>query len=235
MVPKRGAAQKPLYCFSPPVMIATCIIESGLLLYTLWRYKMSTLTRLIAATLALLAIFQAAEYRVCGHSFGVAVASRIGFMAITMLPPIGVHLVQTIAGKGWRALQWVSYLAAAIFVVYFGFGKSVFASYACSGNYAIFHLVPARGGEFFAYYYALLIIEVCIALYFAASATEKVRKALLYQVFGVLAFMIPTGITNAVNPATIDGIPSVMCGFAVIYAIVLVFGTAPFTLKLRRA
>jgi len=57
------------------------------------------------------------------------------------------------------------------------------------------------------------------------------RKALLYQVFGWLRFLLPTGIVNAVNPQTISGIPSVMCGFAVIYAIVLVFGILPEAAK----
>jgi hypothetical protein len=53
----------------------------------------------------------------------------------------------------------------------------------------------------------------------------------LYQVFGWLSFLLPTGIVNALNPQSISGIPSVMCGFAVIYAIVLVFGILPMATK----
>jgi hypothetical protein len=222
-----------LYCFSPPVMIATFITESLLFIYTIWRYKMSTVTRLIAATLALLAIFQLAEYRVCGHTNGIPMASRVGFIAITMLPPVGIHLVQVIAGQKQRILSTISYAAGIAIALFFGFGAHVFTSYICAGNYAIFQLVPKRGGEFFVYYYTLLILEICMALYFSVAASINARKALLYQVFGILSFLIPTGIMNAFHPATIEGIPSVMCGFAVIYAIVLVFGIEPLALQER--
>ena len=58
--------RKPkLYCFSPPVMIATFVIEVSLAIYTLWRYKLNPVTRLTVALLVCLAIFQLAEYNVC--------------------------------------------------------------------------------------------------------------------------------------------------------------------------
>jgi hypothetical protein len=220
-----------LYCFSPPVMLATFTIESVLLIYTLLRYKMSTLGRLVSVSLALLAIFQIAEYQVCGRTNSVSTSSRIGFMAIAMLPPVGIHLAQVISGRDQRTLRYSAYVCGAAIALFFGFGRDVFTSYECAGNYAIFQLVPKRGGEFFAYYYVLLTLEICMALYFAITATLKTRKALIYQVFGVLSFLIPTGIVNAINPSTINGIPSVMCGFAVTYAIVLVFGIVPLTLE----
>jgi len=235
MEEKHTGSRKPyFYCFSPPVMIATFTAETVLLLYTVVRYKMDTLSRLIITTLGLLAVFQLAEYQVCGHGSNMSAASRVGFMAIAMLPPISIHLVQTIAKKGWPLLQWVAHGFSASVVCFFVFSKTAFDSYACSGNYAIFHLVPNRGGEFFAYYYFFLILSIGLALYFAIDASQKVRSALIYQVFGVLSFLLPVGIINAVNPATINGIPSVMCGFAVIYAIVLVFGIAPLSLQTRK-
>lgn len=194
---------------------------------------MSSITRLVAATLALLAIFQMAEYQVCGHGTSVSTASRIGFIAITVLPAVGIHLINTVAGRKWQPVVWTSYAAAAGFVGFFAFSKSAFANYACAGNYVIFHLIPRRGGEFFAYYYSLLIVGIFMALYFAATAGEKSRKALLYLVFGFLSFLLPVGIVNALKPETINGIPSIMCGFAVIYAIVLVFEVAPLKLHIR--
>ncbi|GEM_PF-4205541 len=42
--------------------------------------------------------------------------------------------------------------------------------------------------------------------------------------FGVeiaLAFIVPTTAVNLINPATLAGIPSIMCGFAVLLAIIL--------------
>ena len=40
-----------LYCFSPPVMLATLAIELVLALYTFWRYKLNAVTRIAMALL----------------------------------------------------------------------------------------------------------------------------------------------------------------------------------------
>ena len=88
--------QTTFYCFSPPVMIATCIIEVALLVYTLYRYKLTPLTRVSLATLGFLALFQASEFAVCGASAStVDLWSRIGYISITLLPPLGIHLISS--------------------------------------------------------------------------------------------------------------------------------------------
>lgn len=209
-------------------MIATCIIEVSLLIYTLFRYKMSTVVRLSVATLGLLALFQLSEFTVCGAThWSASVWSRVGYIAITLLPPLGIHLVRAISGRGSAWIVRAAYLTGIAFALIFGLMPAAFQDHICAGNYAIFQLKSGLGGVYFAYYYGWLIFGICQSLLFAATAKINVRKALLYQVFGWLSFLLPTGIVNAVNPQTIAGIPSVMCGFAVIYAIVLVFGILP--------
>jgi hypothetical protein len=222
-----------LYCFSPPVMIATFLIETVLLIYVLIRYKWSMLTGLIACILALLATFQMAEYEVCSYGGGISHASRIGFIAITFLPAIGVHIISLISHKLSKYFVWLSYSAAVGFSLFFGLGKNAFSSYACGGNYAIFHLTPKVGGVFFAYYYFLLLVGILVALYASISSSKKSRQILTYFIFGYLVLLIPTGLVNAINPKTINGIPSIMCGFAIVYALVLANGVAPLALKRR--
>ncbi len=90
--------QNTLFCFSPPVMTATFIIELVLLVLVVLRYKLNTTTRLIAAALFCLAFFQLCEYFVCGGlGVNANVWSRLGFVAITTLPPIGLHIIYSIA------------------------------------------------------------------------------------------------------------------------------------------
>jgi hypothetical protein len=223
-----GKRSTTLYCFSPPVMLATFAIETALFIYTLVRYKMSTLTRLIAASLALLAIFQLAEYYVC-HVGGTSVtlSSRLGYMAITMLPPVGIHLIKTISGRGSKYFVSLAYASGGTFALFLGLSASAFSGHVCANNYAIFQLAPNLGGIYFAYYYFWLLLGILAGLYFSIDASKKSREALIYQVIGYLSFLLPTGIVNALHPDTIDGIPSVMCGFAVIYALILTFGIAP--------
>jgi len=46
-------------------------------------------------------------------------------------------------------------------------------------------------------------------------------------VLGYLVFLIPTALANSVKPETRRGIPSIMCGFAVLYAIILALYILP--------
>ena len=66
--------------------------------------------------------------------------------------------------------------------------------------------------------------------------SENLRKisALKWLISGYVAFILPTTIVNIVNPSTIEGIPSIMCGFAVLMAIVLIGFVAPRTLELEK-
>ncbi len=230
-----GRTKNTLFCFSPPVMLATFLVETAALIYTVVRYKMTTLTRIVAATLALLAVFQLAEYYVCGGTgLSATTWSRIGFMAITLLPALGIHMVQTISGRNIRWAVWVSYTAAIAFVVIIGFSKNSFTSHICAGNYAIFQLSEHLGGAYFTYYYFLLFAVIGLGLWFSINASQRIREALILQVLGYLTFVLPTGVVNAVNPNTVSGIPSVMCGFAVLYALVLVFGIVPSVVKAKK-
>lgn len=228
-----------LFCFSPPVMIATFVIEIALLAYTVIKYKMSPLGRIVAAMLLFLATFQYAEYQVCetgGPSAGMW--SRIGFMAIALLPALGMHLIAEISGRttAWRAraLVALAYLSSLAFVLSFGLHETAFVGHECAGNYAVFQLVKNLGGLFFIYYYFWLFVGMGVALYFARSARPKIRKALYLHVLGYLCFVIPTGIVNMLNPTTLSGLPSVMCGFAVSYALILAFLIVPLVLSERK-
>jgi hypothetical protein len=222
------------YCFSPPIMVATCIIELILFAYTVIRYKMTVLTRLTAVTLALLAMFQLCEFHVCRSGWIAGTWSRIGFMAITMLPPVGIHIIRNISSRGWRPLVWIAYASGAIFAGVFGFNKAAFESHICAGNYAIFQLEPRLGGLYFGYYYAWLFIGIGMSLYFSINARLRLRESLILQAIGFLIFVLPTGIVNDLSPKTMSGIPSIMCGFAVLYALILVFAIMPRVIEDRK-
>ena len=214
-------------------MIATFMVESVLFVYTLLRYRMTTLGRIIAGLLGGLAIFQFAEYNVCGQGLQPASWSRVGYIAIALLPALGLHLVSEIAGRRNKTLVTGGYATSLLFAGAFGLNNAAFQGHVCAGNYAVFQLVSPLGGLFFIYYYLLLFIGIFLAIRYAAESKPTIRRALQLQVAGYLGFILPTGVVNAVNPQTIAGIPSIMCGFAVTYALILVFGIVPLVLARR--
>lgn len=231
-----------LNCFSPPVMLATFAIESCLALYTMWRYKLTVLTRLVVTSLFFLALFQLCEYFVCG-GWGLTAArwSRIGYVAITTLPPLGLHELHLFAGKPKRRLVLFAYMTMIAFIAYFLLYSHAFTGYQCTGNYVIFQLSLHPSYAYAIYYYGWLLTAIGLGIKWAnelLKAGEESKKQLLSvrgMIIGYLIFLVPTGVANSVKPETRSGIPSIMCGFAVLYALILVLYILPKLAERRRA
>ena len=227
------ARKNTFYCFSPPVMIATFIIEISLALYTVWRYKWNAVTRLSVLLLVALSVFQLAEFLVCRGMGGDSLLwSRIGFVAITILPPVGLHLIHVIAKDRRRWMILPGYLAGAAFIAFFSLvGRSI-DGHACLGNYVIFQVAPVAGGLYGAYYYALLLASLALGRYhLRRKQPKKTRQALIGLMFGYTIFIIPSTYANLVSPEAISGMPSIMCGFAVLLALALAFIVSPNAAK----
>lgn len=205
-------------------MLATFIIEIAAAAYTIWRYKLNEVAKIAVATLVCLAIFQLAEFNVCESGWiSSALASRIGHVAITLLPPLGIHMIYAIAGAKKRPLVWPAYIAGAAFAGFFLFGGQ-FTGNTCYGNYVIFQILPDTSKIYSLYYYGLLGLSLWLC---AALKTEKTKAALYGLAVGYLAFILPTTAVNIMDPITLSGIPSIMCGFAVMLALTLVFWVLP--------
>jgi hypothetical protein len=216
------------YCFSPPVMLATFFIEIAFLIYSVIRYRFNTLTRLVASLLLFLAVFQLAEYNVCGGMGTSAAAwSRIGFVAITVLPPIGIHLLFTIAKKPWNNITGAAYGMAAAWILIFAFSEKAFNGHMCAGNYVIFQLKPGLGGLYFIYYYLWLFMGAYLCAMLAKTMNRTYTESLTLLALGYATLLIPTTMANMLKPETVQGIPSVMCGFAIILAGIVTFGILP--------
>lgn len=225
-----------LMCFSPPVMLATFLLELGLACYVLFRYGIkTTIRRLGFIVLICLALFQLAEYNVCGRfNFDALVWSRIGFIAITILPALGIHLVHELAQYKSRAMVIVPYLIAAVWIYIFGFSAIAFETYQCTSNYAIFQLQDLVGRAYFVYYYGLLFAALLFAGQKLSSLSKPRKRALGSLILGYFLFIIPTFIVNNLKPETMLGIPSVMCGFAIAFAFILVFLILPYEQKFTK-
>lgn len=224
-----------LFCFSPPVMLATFLIEVSLALYVVIHFKTTQLTRLIALLLVFLGMFQLAEYMVCG-GLGLSGVdwSRLGFIAITALPPLGLHIVHEIAGKQNKPMLAAAYVSAAGFAGYFAFATTAFVGNQCQGNYVIFELPQPAALVYGMFYYGWVLTGLFLAFAFARRARHaNQRSALRAFGFGYAAFLVPTAIVNLLSPETAAGIPSIMCGFAVILALTIGVWVLPRVAKAK--
>lgn len=224
------------YCFSPPVMIATFVTEILLAVYVVYKYYLNNTTRLIIATLVALAVFQVSEYFVCGGLGADAGAwSRLGYVAITALPALGLHMLFVISGKQSRKLVVAAYSTMAVYMSYFLLSSTAFVGHECTGNYVIFQIGMNAARLYGLYYYGWLLTAMLIGYRWLTSGKydKKVRQKIGALIGGYLIFLLPTGIANTVKPETRAGIPSIMCGFAVLFAFILALYIAPRVGEIR--
>lgn len=225
-----GNSKLRLGCFSPPVMLATFAIEITLALWTLWKYRHARLSLLVAATLVCLATFQLAEWMVCLGALGLSsyAWAQIGYLTITALPPLGIHIAMELRGKYHGPTLLLAYGTAVAFGWYFLAVTSGIGSSVCLGNYVIFAMAPAAVWLFTVYYYGWLCVGLWAAFWWARHETRPhIAASLRWLGVGYLSFMIPVTTANIIDPSTLRGIPSIMCGFAVLLAVILVTKVLP--------
>ncbi len=223
-----------LSCFSPPVMIATSFIEIIAALYVVYRYKLNPVTRLASLILVCLAVFQMAEYNVCEGAFGISSLdwSRVGYVAITLLPPLGIHLAYTIAGRINRVVVAAVYTFATFFSLFFLTVGHGIATSQCTGNYVIFSTAPGVSILYGFYYYSLLIVGIMISLQQASRVkSRRIASTLYWLITGYLVFMVPAIAVHFISKTTLSAMPSIMCGFAVFLALVLTLYVVPTYMK----
>lgn len=214
-----------LCCFSPPVMLATMATEGALAIYVLARYRHGAFAKIAAALLALLGIFQLSEFQVCGNHDPLF-WSHFGLAAITLLPIVGLQLISYVTKKN-RFLVVGCAIAGALALVFLFIPQTITGS-LCGGNYVVFN-GPTGLYEFYgAYYFVFLIFAVWRLLEAMREKTGRViREVLRWFMIGYLSFMAPMGVIYAIYAPARVAVTSIMCGFAVILAIILAFQIVP--------
>lgn len=216
-------SENTFFCFTPEVMLATFIIEFLIAAYAFLKFRATLFGKLSVAILVLLGAFQLAEYQICTGDYDVFWA-RLGFIVTTLLPPLGVHLVSIVTGN--RKYIAFSYALASTFILIFAFVPNSITSAVCGGNYIIFNTAQKLYWTYGIYYFLLLFIGIFDAISKIRQDTrflDRKTNLLVWMVLGYFSFMVPTGFAYFIFPETAAAVASVMCGFAVTFAIILGF------------
>jgi hypothetical protein len=217
-----------LYCFSPPVMVATFVIEIILAIVVFVRHRVTRFGKTAGFVLVLLAVFQFAEYRICTAPGAFPVLwSRVGFVAITLLPLMGLYLVSLVSHK--PHFLKLGYLSAVAFIVYFIFVPKAITGAICAGNYVIFNTSNDLYRLYGFYYLGFLLLGIWESVEKIASLKRRTasKRSLQWLIVGYLSFMAPMGLAYIFFPVTRNAAASIMCGFALTLALILAFKVVP--------
>jgi hypothetical protein len=229
-----------LNCFSPPVMIVTMAAEICMAMYAIWRYKFTPALKLIFALLLGLASFQLAEFFVCtGYINHQLEWSRLGFVMVSLLPPLGIHLMHVLAGKPGRKIVNTAYITTTAFIGVFLI-SDVFTGHKCTGNYVIFQFTGKVTGAYSLYYFGWLLAGIGLGVKWAeefkikGKAALKQLQAVQALILGYLVFLVPSALAMVIKPQSRQGVPSVLCGFAILLALILTFYILPRAAERKR-
>ncbi len=209
-----------LFCFTPEVMLATFLTEFFLAGYVFFRYRLTSFGRLIVTVLICLATFQISEYMVCG-GFNAIFWSKVGYTAITALPVLGLTIVSMVTGKN-NFLKF-GYALMFLYILIFIFAPKAISGAVCEKNYLVFYTNQELSWTYSVYYFGFLVLAIWEAW---ESRNNSNRNLLTWIIAGYLSFMLPMGIVYILSPAARHAIPSIMCGFALIFAFILAFKVA---------
>ena len=213
-----------LYCFTPEVMIATFLIEGILAVYTLVRYRTTVFGRVAFLILFFLALFQLAEYQICVGSHAL-VWAKIGIISITLLPVLGLNLILLTCNKnGWFIKS--AYAVTMAVIAFLILSPTAVSGAVCLGNYVIFESVQPLYWLYALYYISILVYGMIMASVELKEQNVK-KKYLYWMTIGYLSFLLPVSYIYLFYELSSKGIPSIMCGFALIFAFLIVFKILP--------
>jgi hypothetical protein len=114
-------------------------------------------------------------------------------------------------------------------MTFFLISSSALAAHECTGNYVIFQIGVGASQAYGLYYYGWLLAAIWLGYRQLKNGRlpKKSSQAVVGLIVGYFIFLIPTGIANTVTPASRDGIPSIMCGFAIFFALILALHITP--------
>ena len=208
------------------------MIELALAIYSFIRYKPSKIRTISILTLLVLATFQFAEFNVCsGFLQNSVLWSRVGYAAIMFLPALGLHGLSVVAGRRNYVLISIVYavsvaLAAMVLLV-----PNIITVSVCSSHYVLLRLQSPYAELFYLYYNIVLVGSVALAIWYMRSAAKQLKSVFGWYIAAYLSFMIPTAVIYLLRPSSFNGLPSIMCGFAIIAALILALRILPLVQK----
>jgi hypothetical protein len=209
-------------------MAVTFAIEIVLAIVVFARHHISRFGRVAGTVLVLLAVFQLSEYQICTNPGDASLLwSRIGFVAITLLPLAGLYLVSLVSHR--QHFLKLGYATAIGFVVYFLFVPKAITGAICGGNYVVFNTSSDLYRLYGLYYWGFLLLGIWEAIEKMARLGHepRTRYLLRWLIVGYLSFMAPMGTMYLLFPATRNAVASIMCGFAIVLAFILAFKIVP--------
>jgi len=216
--------------YSPILAVVTAAFEIVVAAWALDRVRRIRDERRVlvttAAILLLLAGYQLAEVAICADVPASGFLPRLAFLIVTPLPPLGLLLIAQLrrprSGPTYLC-AYAALAAAAGIVVWIAVDRSFATASVCSAVYARYAHAMPRFRVYAWFYWLGLVGMILLSGRGAMTCRDPRRRRQLLSLFaGTLAFVLPSMVLSWFVPATRGALPSVLCHFALLFAVFLV-------------
>jgi hypothetical protein len=211
--------------YSPVLSIATALIEITAAVWVFSGRGRRRFTRPAGLILLLLAGYQIAEAVACSNTTGSS-AARAGFLDILWLPVVGVILVFRLSDLPKRTVAVLSsgLVAVAVCLAVWILLEPDFARVSvCTVVLARYENPEPLYRVFGAFYHSGIACMLIGSATIMAGLSDEVRRRHLADILiGTLSFVLPAMLLQVIVPAARGALPSLMCHFALIFALFLV-------------
>jgi hypothetical protein len=149
----------------------------------------------------------------------------LAFVDITFLPPLNLLLILTLFRYKSKLFPLI-FLPAVVFIIYYSVIINEFEAVKCTVLYATYNY-PLGDVYGFFYYLPLLAAFILIIKNMKRTKEQKFPISLKYLLYGQLSLIIPVAIAFTLLALGYvglrDSIESILCKFAFLYCMVLVY------------
>lgn len=216
--------------YSPTLAVGTAAFE---IIAAGWAFALARAKgrgdRAVAFTtgviLFLLAGYQLTEVAICSDVAAAGFLPRLAFIIVTWLPALGLLLIAQIRRPRSRALYGcaIGMLALSVgVVVWIALDPSFASASVCNAVYARYAHAQPRFQLYAIYYWVGLLGMILLSGHgMLASVEPRGRRLLAHVLTGTLGFILPSIAVSHFVPETRYALPSVLCHFALILAMML--------------
>jgi hypothetical protein len=178
---------------------------------------------MIALISFLLGLYQLNEFLICTTQ--VPVFTVLAMSVTAILPALAVSYAMIVWRKKLKFYWWILiYLPVIFFITMFSVMNFYHTSAQCM---TVFIQYPASGiiGQFYGSYYVIYIVAAIILFHLSSSNAKNIHEKRISQLgmLGMFIFTIPTYIFLIYLPSLKIQFASVLCEFALLLAIELIF------------
>jgi hypothetical protein len=214
--------------YSPVLGALTALFEIVAGIWAVFGARRPRILRPVAALLFLLAAYQVLEVVICaGGNEQKLFLSRLAFVTVTWLPPVTLLLISRAYGAASRALRvYVRgvFALAGIMTLWIVMDYRFITGTICHFMYSSYAYLEPWFHIYGAFYEITQLSTVFIAILCLASAEDRRARLDLADILvGILLYLLPALLVAAIVRTITDrALPSIMCHFALFYAIFLV-------------